>query len=81
MPAMRHRKKHHVTAQQRDRQAAAVKKLREAAGYSIDQLSDRTGLARSTLYRIENGDHTMALDTIVTLSVGLGVPVAALLPA
>ena len=77
---MGHRKKY-VTAKQRDAQAAAVKRLREAAGYSIDQLADRTGLARSTLYRIENGDHTMALDTVITLSVGLGVSPAALLPA
>jgi transcriptional regulator with XRE-family HTH domain len=74
-------RKKHVTAQQRCAQAASVKKLREAAGYSIDQLAERTGLARSTIYRIENGDHTMELDTVITLSVGLGVPVAALLPA
>ncbi|MTD55732.1 helix-turn-helix domain-containing protein [Amycolatopsis pithecellobii] len=37
------------------------------AGLSLDDLAERTGLDRTTIHRIEQGDATAKLDTLVFL--------------
>lgn len=35
-----------------------VARLRGAQGWSVDDLAERTGISRATLYRIESGENT-----------------------
>jgi len=61
-----------------------IKKLREAKGWSLDELARRVGVAKSTLSRYENGQrefpindvglYAEALDTTVERILGIGRP-------
>ena len=48
----------------RIRIGARIRELREAAGMSIDQLAEKTGLLEMNIYRIENGRYPANLDVL-----------------
>ncbi|MEW6263909.1 MAG: XRE family transcriptional regulator [Thermodesulfobacteriota bacterium] len=50
-----------------------VKNLRSAKGYSLNQLSKRSGLTKGYLSKIENGVSTPTLTTLHKLAAALGV--------
>jgi transcriptional regulator with XRE-family HTH domain len=54
--------------------------LRTAADLSQARLAEIAGVDRKTINRIENGHFSPALDTIVRLSVALGISPSTLLP-
>lgn len=45
---------------------------RKSQGFTYDLLSEKTGLARSFLWRIENGEADPSFDSVVKLSDALG---------
>jgi len=53
--------------------------LRTNADLSQERLAEIAGVDRKTINRIENGHFSPALDTIVRLSVALGIAPSALL--
>lgn len=53
--------------------AARLKELREAAGLTQKQLSDKVGMALSTIGHLEQGLRRPSWDTILALSAALGV--------
>lgn len=57
---------------------ARVRELRLAAGMTQDDLSERCGLFRTYVSRIETGQANPTLTMIHALAVSLGVPVPAL---
>ncbi|MDM0021621.1 helix-turn-helix domain-containing protein [Variovorax saccharolyticus] len=57
---------------------AQVRHLREAAGISCQQLTQRSGVSRSMLSRIENGRISPSLHSLLRLADGLGVPMSRL---
>jgi transcriptional regulator with XRE-family HTH domain len=59
--------------------AANLRRLRDAAGLTQDQLSDATQMAPSEISRYERGDRDPQLRQIVRLARGLGVPLTELL--
>lgn len=70
-----------LTAARRKRgQAFAqnLRDLRKAAGLTLVELSGRSGLAPSTLSKIENGQMSPTYDTILALADGLDVDIAEL---
>jgi DNA-binding XRE family transcriptional regulator len=54
--------------------------LRTAADLSQARLAEIAGVDRKTINRIENGHFSPAIDTIVRLSVALGISPSTLLP-
>lgn len=56
-----------------------LSRRRAAAGYSYDQLAERTGLSRRTLIEIEQGRTIGTLATWHALAHGFDIPVATLL--
>jgi len=54
--------------------------LRTGAELSQARLAEIAGVDRKTINRIENGHFSPALDTIVRLSVALGISPSTLLP-
>lgn len=59
--------------------AANVRRLREAAGWSLGELARRSSVAKSTLSVIELGAGNPGLETLVAISAALGVPFGALI--
>lgn len=57
---------------------ARIRELRLAAGMTQDDLSERCGLFRTYVSRIETGQANPTLTMIHALAVSLGVPVPAL---
>ncbi len=57
---------------------ARVRELRLAAGMTQDDLSERCGLFRTYVSRIETGQANPSLTMIHALAVSLGVPIPAL---
>lgn len=57
--------------------AGRLRALREAAGLSIVQLSERAGLPRQTIHLLENGQRQPSLDTARKLAAALGASLAA----
>jgi len=55
-----------------------VRKLREGLGISLADLSTRTGLSRSTLYKVEKGQMSLTYENLIKLSRGLGVDISRL---
>ena len=55
---------------------ARVRRLREAAGFSQEDLAERAGIHMTYLSGIERGKRNLALINIHRLAHGLGVPVA-----
>src|ERR1700722_8920307 len=58
------------------RLAARLRELREAAGLTQDEVSERTGKDRSTLYRLENAQQRPQRSTMIQLLdlYGVGEP-------
>jgi transcriptional regulator with XRE-family HTH domain len=58
---------------------ATLRRLREAAGLTQEQLGARCGMDLSAVSRLERGHRNPRLSTLVRLAGALGVPPAALL--
>ena len=56
-----------------------VRALRQGNGWSLAELASRTGLAASTLSRIENNHLSLTYEKLLDLSRGMGVDLAELL--
>jgi len=56
---------------------AAIKALRERTGLTKTQLAKATGMDRTHLHRIENGERRGTPTQIVAIAKALGVPVTA----
>ena len=57
----------------------AVINLRAAKGLSVDDLHERSGIARSMLFRIENGSSAGSLATWYKIARSLDVPLSELI--
>src|SRR5215813_7450825 len=57
---------------------AAVKALRRKHGWTLAEVSQRTGLPTSTLSKIENDKMSLSFDKLARLSAGLQIDIAAL---
>lgn len=56
-----------------------IKEIREARGMSQSELSERTGLTRTTIWRLETGEEeTTTTKTLLKIADALGVTVGAL---
>lgn len=51
-----------------DRLAERLKQLRTSRGWSLQELADKSGVSRSTLSRIENGEVSPTAETLGSLS-------------
>ncbi|MCQ8278915.1 XRE family transcriptional regulator [Acetobacteraceae bacterium KSS8] len=58
--------------------ASILRELRQNAGLSIGALAKRSGLAQSTLSKIENAQMSPTYETIISLAAGLDVDVSEL---
>lgn len=56
-----------------------VRRLRESHGLSLSQLSERSGVAKATLFKVERGRTNPTLDTIVAIAETFDVPVTSLI--
>ena len=59
----------------RDRIGQRIAALRKLAGLSQDQLSERAGLQRTPISRIEAGKYAVTLETIQAIAEALGMTV------
>ena len=57
---------------------ARLRELRTERGWSLDEASDRTGLSRSSLYKIEKGKMSPTFDALKKLSEGFDLDIARL---
>ena len=57
---------------------AKVRRLREEAALTLEELGDRCGMELAYVSRVERGQKDVQLSTIVRLACGLGVAPAAL---
>lgn len=55
---------------------AALKSLRTAKGWTLANVSDRTGIPVSTLSKVENGKTELTMDRLLSISVALEVNIA-----
>ena len=60
--------------------AEAVRDARKAAGVTLAQLSEQTGIPATTLKRRLNGRASFAMDELVRISIALGTTLGALIP-
>jgi len=60
---------------------ARLRSLRQALGWSLDDLAERSHLSASTISRIETGKRTISLDILLALASALHVDVNALIDA
>lgn len=60
------------------RLARRLKSLREAQGWSLDALAERSGVSRSNIWLIERGQSSPTAAVLDKLSAGLGVTLASL---
>lgn len=56
--------------------ARILRELRKSAGLTLTDLSERSGLAASTLSKIENGQMSPTYDSILLLAEGLGIDIS-----
>ena len=61
--------------QTRDRIGLRIQTLRKLAGMSPEQLSERAGLQRTHVSRIEAGKYAVTLETIQAIAEALGMTV------
>ena len=61
--------------QTRNRIGQRIAQLRKLAGMSQEQLSDRAGLQRTHISRIEAGKYAVTLETIQSIAEALGMTV------
>jgi transcriptional regulator with XRE-family HTH domain len=66
-------------AQLEDTARRRLRSLRQARGWTLDDLAARSHVGASTISRIETGQRRLALDQLVTLARALGVTVDDLL--
>lgn len=57
---------------------AAIRRRREALGYSQERLAELAGIHRNYAGAVERGERNLALLNMVRLAVALGVPLAEL---
>lgn len=55
-----------------------IRALRTARGWTLEQAGQRSGLARSTLSKIENGQMSPTYDALIKLATGFGMDLAEL---
>jgi transcriptional regulator with XRE-family HTH domain len=60
---------------------ARVRQLRHEAGLTLQQLSERTGLALSTISKVENNQISPSYENVVRLAEGLGIDLSELFSA
>jgi transcriptional regulator with XRE-family HTH domain len=58
---------------------AAVRRLREQAGISQEELADRCGLHRTYVGSVERGERNVSLDNVVRLAKALSVSASELM--
>lgn len=58
-----------------------LRQLRKQNGWTLKQVSTNTGLAPSTLSKVENGQTSLTYDSLLKLAEGLGVNIAELFAA
>jgi DNA-binding XRE family transcriptional regulator len=68
-----------VAAAGRQSIGTRIRRLRETAGLTQEELSSRAAIGRVTLVRIEKGEQSPRYETLVALSQALGRPLAELL--
>ena len=61
--------------------ARAVRELRQEKGWTLAELSARTGIPSSTLSKVENGKLSLTYDKLVSLSRGMAVDITRLFSA
>lgn len=59
--------------------AENVRQLRESHGLSLSQVSDRSGIAKATLFKVERGRTNPTLETLVSIADTFGVSVHSLI--
>lgn len=59
---------------------ARLRDLREAAGLTITDLAQAAGMSKPHLSRLESGERSPSLASLLTLAAALRVPVASILP-
>jgi len=79
MSAARHRKEID-TSTYTGRFAERLRMLREKAGLSVDELAEKSGIPKNTLYEWESDNRTPGIDRFPQIAETLGVTVRALLP-
>lgn len=62
-----------------DRLRSTLARTRIASGLSLQDLSDRTSISRSTLSRLESGTRRLTVETLETLAEAFGTTAVALL--
>lgn len=67
--------------QTRDRIGQRIAALRKLAGLTQEQLSERAGLQRSHIGKIEKGRYAVTLETIQAIAEALGMTVDIIDPA
>jgi ribosome-binding protein aMBF1 (putative translation factor) len=79
---------HKGKASQREAEASGaarigsrIRRAREAHGWSLADLTQRTGMHPPNLSRLESGKHVPSLDTLERVADALGIRVAALVAA
>lgn len=53
-----------------------VRELRQARGYSQEELAERSGLHRTYISSLERGQRNVGIDNVRVLAESLGVPTA-----
>ncbi|NVO58407.1 helix-turn-helix domain-containing protein [Rhodobacteraceae bacterium B1Z28] len=61
------------------RLASRLNELRQGRGWSLDQLSDHSGISRATLSRMEKGDVSPTAESLGRLCAAYGLPMSRLL--
>src|ERR1700716_3672883 len=59
--------------------SVALRSIRRQKGWTLSDVSKRTGLPVSTLSKVENGKMSLTYDKLVRISNGLGIDIAQLL--
>ena len=60
--------------------AERLKKLREKAGLSVDELAEKSGISRTTLFNWESATNEPKLGQLPQVAESLGVTVRTLIP-
>lgn len=64
-----------------DAVARNLKRIRTVRGVSLSALARRSGVARATLYQLENAQGNPTIDTLFAIASSLGVPLSELIAA
>lgn len=68
----------HMPSSDAELPGARIRALRLGKGFTLAQVSERTGLAISTLSKLEKGSVSLSYDKLMLISKGLGVDMASL---